>query len=121
MMVQFQKFGDFDNIVFTGPPTVLPDVVHDSEVEAKNNNGVTVIEVNGGTPPTSNCNRSTTWHSNVHPFAHRTQQRYARKIHVASPLASSSNYPQYEESLEDSFEKILRSADQRKELILRQN
>ena len=106
-------------------------MVHDSEVEAKNNNGVTVIEVNGG-----HNHRSATWQSNVHPFAHRTQQRYARKIHVASPVSSSggltsaalvnatnsqqppasstnnSQTPQHEESLEDSFERILRSADQ---------
>ena len=67
---------------------------------------------------------TTTWQSNVHPFAHRTQQRYARKIHVASPQPlNTSNYNtlngghhqqqhvHYEESLEDSFEKILRSAD----------
>ena len=65
---------------------------------------------------------STTWQSNVHPFAHRTQQRYARKIHVASPQAQPLNttsnntlngghHGGYEESLEDSFEKILRSAD----------
>ena len=109
--------------------------MHDSEVEAKNNNnnnnntslnnGVTVIEVNGGVGSTTSLrsSTSTTWQSNVHPFAHRTKQRYARKIHVASPQAqpnhtsnntlNGGHHGGYEESLEDSFEKILQSADHR--------
>ena len=63
------------------------------------------------------CSKPTTWQSNVHPFAHRTQQRYATRksktINQVSPitLTNSNVTLQNDESLEDSFEKIIKSAD----------
>ena len=77
------------------------------------------------------CSKSNTWQPNVHPFAHRTQQRYTnRKLKQHHPNNTINNNsgvvvqvnnnnnaaPVIDnelESLEDSFEKIIRSADHR--------
>ena len=90
----------------------LPDVVNNEANEQWNNSNPNVlIECSKPHP--------TTWQSNVHPFAHRTQHRYATKKSktinhtVSSPvsLTNSSVTLQNDESLEDSFEKIIRCAD----------
>ena len=76
--------------------------------------------------------KSNTWQPNVHPFAHRTQQRYTNRkkqqqnnnnvsgvvvqvnnTNNAMPAAPAVPNIDNEESLEDSFEKIIRSADHR--------
>merc|ERR550532_929702 len=89
-----------------------PDVVNNEANEQWNNSNPNVlIECSKPHP--------TTWQSNVHPFAHRTQHRYATKKSktinhtVSSPvsLTNSSVTLQNDESLEDSFEKIIRCAD----------
>ena len=88
----------------------LPDVVNNeaNNEQWNNSNPNVLIE----------CSKqSTTWQSNVHPFAHRTQQRYATRksktINQVSPitLTNSNVTLQNDESLEDSFEKIIKSAD----------
>ena len=97
---------------FFCPLQGLPDVVNNEANEQWNNSNPNVL---------IECSKpyQTTWQSNVHPFAHRTQHRYATSKksktinHTVSPvsLTNSSVTLQNDESLEDSFEKIIRSAD----------
>ena len=96
--------------LFFVPIQGLPDVVNNEANEQWNNSNPNVL---------IECSKPTTWQSNVHPFAHRTQHRYAvskksKTIHhQISPvsLTNSSVTLQNDESLEDSFEKIIRCAD----------
>ena len=94
--------------------------------EQWNNSGSIMIECSS-TPPMihnqnfkNNNNSSKTWQSNVHPFAHRNLQRYNNRKKVPSSAVLnqqvSSNSVSIvnistNEDLEDSFEKIIKSAD----------
>ena len=127
----------------------LPDVVNDSSGDPVND---TLWNNSGSNSVVIECStKSNTWQPNVHPFAHRTQQRYTNKtttnrtkksaqIHqnsnsnlnnsaqgVVVQVNNNNNNNQCSsyarattpiidnelESLEDSFEKIIRSADHR--------
>ena len=126
----------------------LPDVVNDSSGDPVND---TLWNNSGSNSVVIECStKSNTWQPNVHPFAHRTQQRYTNKtttnrtkkstqIHQNSNSnlnnsaqgvvvqVNNNNNNQCSsyarattpiidnelESLEDSFEKIIRSADHR--------
>ena len=124
----------------------LPDVVNDSSGDPVNDS---LWNNSGSNSVVIECStKSNTWQPNVHPFAHRTQQRYTNKTTTTnsrtkkSPQQNnnlnnstgvvvqvnnnnnnqcSSSYARATtpvidnelESLEDSFEKIIRSADHR--------
>ena len=122
----------------------LPDVVTDSSGDPVND---TLWNNSGSNSVVIECStKSNTWQPNVHPFAHRTQQRYTNKTttnRTKSKQTSNNNLnnstgvvvqvnnnnnnnqcssyarattPVIDnelESLEDSFEKIIRSADHR--------
>ena len=124
----------------------LPDVVNDSSGGDPVND--TLWNNSGSNSVVIECStKSNTWQPNVHPFAHRTQQRYTNKTTTNSRTKKSpqqnnnlnnstgvvvqvnnnnnnnqcSSYARTTtpiidnelESLEDSFEKIIRSADHR--------
>ena len=123
----------------------MPDVVNDSSGDPVND---TLWNNSGSNSVVIECStKSNTWQPNVHPFAHRTQQRYTNKTttnRTKSKQTSNNNLnnstgvvvqvnnnnnnnnqcssyarattPVIDnelESLEDSFEKIIRSADHR--------
>ena len=99
---------------------MLPDVVNDSSAEVEAN-GV-IIECSNPLFNPASTSRSNfgskTWQSNVHPFAHRTQQRYAAKQQQmlnnnnnVSVTSATSVTLLNNENLDDSFDQILRSAD----------
>ena len=127
--------------------SALPDVVNDSSGDPVND---TLWNNSGSNSVVIECStKSNTWQPNVHPFAHRTQQRYTNKT-TTNRTTKKSSYQNSNnnlnnsaqgvvvqvnnnnnnqcssyarattpvidnelESLEDSFEKIIRSADHR--------
>lgn len=95
-------------------PAMLPDVVVNDSNEVNVNDQHQQWNNSGSNSVLIECSSasktSNTWQSNVHPFAHRTHQRYSKiKSNGSTPNTPPSN--DNEESLEDSFEKIMRSAD----------
>ena len=132
MFIQGQKaLEKIHSIIFF---SALPDVVNDSSGDALGNDSTFHQQWNnsGSNSVVIECSKSNTWQPNVHPFAHRTQQRYTNRkkqqqnnnnnaINTASAgvvvqVNTNSAVPiiaDNEESLEDSFEKIIRSADHR--------
>ena len=67
----------------------LPDVVNDSSGDPVND---TLWNNSGSNSVVIECStKSNTWQPNVHPFAHRTQQRYTNKTTTNRTTKKSSH------------------------------